>query len=400
MSLNSRKPSIRFGIFEDDFTSGELRRQGVKIKGLGPKGTMSNRREFLAKGSQVAAGVVFTNCGLVHASPQATASTSRRRQVVVSGKRVRTIDVHGHCVVPEAMALIGSPLPGLPTLLMNPATVGTRLQWMDKQGIDTQVLSVNAYWYQVRRDVAERLIRIQNETLSQICAQNPERLIALASVALQFPELAAAQLEEGVKALGLRGVSIGGSVNGEELSARKFEPFWAKAEELGALVFLHPQPQPDPLHRLQGNGALGNVIGNPLETTITLSHLIFDGTLDRFPGVKLCLAHGGGYLPSYADRSDHGCTVFPQQCGNPVLKKHPTEYLRQLYFDSLVFTSVALQHLVAVTGPGQIVMGTDYPYPWTSNSVDHILLTPGLADSDRRRILGETAAELLKLGRE
>jgi aminocarboxymuconate-semialdehyde decarboxylase len=125
--------------------------------------------------------------------------------------------------------------------------------------------------------------------------------------------------------------------------------------------------------------------------------LIFEGTFDRYPGLKLCSAHGGGFLPSYPDRSDHGCLVFPDQCGKPALKKRPTEYLRQLYFDSLVFTPEALRHLIATTGPDQIVMGTDYPFPWTTTSVDHIVSTPGLTNAQRRAILGETASKLLGL---
>src|SRR5262249_11474208 len=134
-----------------------------------------------------------------------------------------------------------------------------------------------------------------------------------ATVALQFPELAAEQLEHGIKALGLRGAGIAAFVEGEELSSRKFDPFWAKAEELQALVFIHPIQSPRTTgagKRLQASGALGNVIGNPLETTIALSHLIFEGTLDRYPNLKICASHGGGYLPSYAARMDHGCSVF------------------------------------------------------------------------------------------
>ena len=141
---------------------------------------------------------------------------------------------------------------------------------------------------------------------------------------------------------------------------------------------------------------LTNTIGNPLETTIALSHLIFEGTLDRFPGLRICAAHGGGYLPSYAARSDAILTTFPERCTGS-LKKKPTEYLRSLYFDSIVFTAEALRHLVAETGPGQIVMGTDYPYPWTKTSVDHILTTPGLSDDDRVAMLGGTAAKLLRI---
>jgi len=206
--------------------------------------------------------------------------------------------------------------------------------------------------------------------------------------------MAAQQLEHAIKNLGLRGAAIGGSVEGEELADPKFHPFWAKAEELGCLVFIHPQANPDFQKRLRGNGGLINTIGNPLETTIALSHLIYEGTLDKFPNVKICAAHGGGYLPSYADRSDAICVTFPDRCTVP-LKKKPTEYLKQMYYDSILFTPAALQHLVRYVGSSQIVMGTDYPFPWTKVSVDHILNTPNFSDDERRAMLGETAARLL-----
>ena len=151
---------------------------------------------------------------------------------------------------------------------------------------------------------------------------------------------------------------------------------------------------------------LGNVIGNPLATTIALSHLIFEGTLDRFPRLKLCAAHGGGYLPSYADRSDYGCGTRPEEC-TISLDRRPTEYLKQLYFDSLVFTSDALRHLVAVYGASQLMIGTDYPFPWTAPpgdarlprflAVDHVLDTPGLSDAERIAILGGNAAALFRI---
>jgi aminocarboxymuconate-semialdehyde decarboxylase len=344
------------------------------------------------------AEIVFVGCGLPSATPgyaEAPAGAQpqpRRREVVVNGRRVRTEDVHAHCGVPAAMALMGlKPAPSL--LMSHPAD---RLRAMDEQGIDVEALSINPYWYGADRDLARELIRIQNEALAEACAANPERFVAFASIALQHPDLAVEQLEEGVKRYGLRGAGLGGSVNGQELADPKFHPFWAKAEQLGVLVFIHPQgtAELEGTSRLQGNGVLTNTIGNPLETTIALSHLIFEGTLDRFPGLKICAAHGGGYLPSYAARSDAILTTFPERCTG-TLKKKPTEYLRQLYFDSIVFTAEALRHLVAETGAGQVVMGTDYPYPWTKTSVDHILSTPGLSDDERVAMLGGTAAKLL-----
>jgi aminocarboxymuconate-semialdehyde decarboxylase len=356
---------------------------------------MSNRRGFLKEAAGATAGIVFSGCSLLRAAPQ-SAAAAKRRQVTVGGKRVKTIDVHAHCNIPEAIALMPNP-PNGQNLFLTPERVRDRLALMDQQGTDMEALSINPFWYGVDRDLARQIIKIQNEKLAGLCEAHPDRFVAFATVALQHPDLAVEQLEEGVKKLGLRGASVGGSVNGEELSSEKFHPFWAKAEELGVLVFMHPQGVPDLRKRLQGNGMLTNVIGNPLETTIALSHLIFEGTLDRFPGLKLCAAHGGGYLPSYADRSDHGCLVFPQNCNPAPLKKRPTEYLRQLYFDALVFTPEALRHLVAQCGVSQIVMGTDSPIGWTNVAVDHILGTPSLSNADKVAILGGNAAKLLRI---
>ena len=356
--------------------------------------------------SNPASGIAFTGCEMQSAAAVGAGTSSqphahahgRRREVVVNGKRVKTIDVHAHCAVPAAMALIKHPLEA-PGLLMTDTSV--RIAAMDAQGIDVEALSINPYWYRAERDAAAQLIKVQNETLVEFCAANPDRFVAFASVALQHPDLAAEQLEEGVKKYGLRGAAIGGSVNEEELSDPKFHPFWSRAEQLGVLVFIHPQGAgaADPLSsRLKGNGMLANVIGNPLETTIALSHLIFEGTLDRFPGLKICAAHGGGYLPSYAGRSDQGCLTFPDRCPGPKdgpLKKKPTEYLKQLYYDNIMFTPEAMRHLAAEVGSSQLVVGTDYPYPWTKTAVDLVLATPGLSDAERVAMLGGTAARLL-----
>jgi aminocarboxymuconate-semialdehyde decarboxylase len=313
---------------------------------------------------------------------------------VINGRRAKTFDVHAHCVIPETLVMMGLKVETQRRGLA--MVVPDRLREMDEQGIDVEALSINPFWYRAERDVASPLIKIQNEKLAELCAAQPDRFVAFASVALQFPDLAVQQLEDGVKRLGLRGAAVGASVAGDEFSDPKFHPFWAKAEEFGVLIFIHPQSTPDLARRFKGNGWLSNVIGNPLDTTIALSHLIFEGTLDRFPGLKICAAHGGGYLPSYAPRSDHGCRVSPELCDQSVqLKKKPTEYLRTLYFDSLVFTSEALRHLAAEVGSSQIVMGTDHPIPWQDKAVDHILGTPSLTDAERASILGETAARLL-----
>jgi aminocarboxymuconate-semialdehyde decarboxylase len=338
-----------------------------------------NRRTFVSNVTRGMAGLFIAQSG----------RRSGRRQVTVGGRRIKVIDIHSHGAIPGVMEMLGQKTPTNIPLL-----IGTdRLQQMDGQGIDVEVLSINPFWYSAERNIAEKVIRTQNEKLAEFCMAHSDRFVGLATVALQHPDLAVTELEEGIRKLGLRGASVGDVVNGEELASPRFDPFWAKAEELGAPIFIHPQGIAELRTRLQGNGVLANVIGNPLGTTIALSHLIFEGTLDRFPKLKLCAAHGGGYLPAYADRSDHGCITFPEQC-TKTLKKHPTEYLKQIYFDSLIFSGEALRHLIAVAGASQIMLGTDFPYPWTTTSVDHVLNTSGLSDSERIAILGVNAAKL------
>jgi aminocarboxymuconate-semialdehyde decarboxylase len=378
---------------------------------------MTLREAFNGNTAVAMAGIAFTGCDLLGAAQgraraqapsaargkararpaqrrQEAVVASRRRQVVVAGRRVKTIDVHAHCVIPEAYALLGLKVedhrgPGI-------EEVGPRrMREMDAQGIDMEALSINPAWYRAERDVVAQVIKIQNERLAEFCATYPDRFVAFASVALQYPDLAVQQLVEGVKKLGLRGAAVGASVAGEEFSDPKFHPFWAKAEELGVLIFIHPQSTPDLARRFKGNGWLANTIGNPLDTTIALSHLIFEGTLDRFPGLKICSAHGGGYLPSYAPRSDNSLRVAPDMDTGVKLKKKPTEYLRQMYYDTLVFTSEALRHLAAEVGVSHLVLGTDHPIPWQAKSVDHILKAPGFTAAQRKAMLGETAAKLL-----
>jgi aminocarboxymuconate-semialdehyde decarboxylase len=353
-------------------------------------------------------GIVFTDCEFT-ASVSAGASASsgggsgsaahahaqQRWEVVIAGKRVKTVDVHAHCIVPDAAKVINHPLEA-PGLLWS--NVGERLAHMDKSGVDYEALSINPFWYRAERDAAAELIRLNNEALAQFCAGHPDRFVAFATAALQHPDLAAQQVEHAVKNLGFRGVGVGGSVAGEELANPKFHPFWAKCEELGVLVFMHPlgTREFEPTGRLAGSGLLTNTIGNPLETTIALSHLIFEGTLDRFPGLKICAAHGGGFFPSYANRSDAVCTTFPDRVG-PLPKKRPSEYLRggQIYADSIMFTGEGMRHLIAEMGVEHVLLGTDYPFPWNTAPVDHILTISGLSDDDKIAILGRTAAKLL-----
>ena len=369
---------------------------------------MRNRRDFLRNVAGATAGMFFGGRGLADAGFLSFQSgpAGRRREVLVGGRRVKVIDGHAHCMIREVLPVVKGHT-DLETYLSTrtDSFLGPeRLQIMDEQGIDMQALSINEFWYGTDRNLAREIIKVQNETLAQWCAARPDRFVGLASVALQHPDLAAEQLEEGVKKLGLRGAGIAGSVEGEELSARKFDPFWAKAAELGVLLFMHPQAAPYTTEnpRLGKGGS-----GNPLETTVAASHLIFDGTLDRFPGLKICLAHAGGFLPSYSGRAEAGClraaekgkrkamgVVFDENCG---IKKRPIEYFRkELLVDTMIFREEGLRQLVAECGAGQIVYGTDIPFDWPVG-VDFVLNAAFLSDAEKEAILGGNLIKLLRI---
>jgi len=198
-------------------------------------------------------------------------------------------------------------------------------------------------------------------------------------------------LADSVGKFGLRGVEISSAVNGLELSDERFDRFWSKAEELGCLVFIHPLGTS--LGERVNRHYLGNIIGQPIETTIALSHLIFGGVLDRYPRLRICAAHGGGYLPSYIGRSDHGFAVRPEAAK---IQHKPSEYLKRIYFDSLVYTAEGLRHLIEEVGVTQIMLGTDYPFDMGAYDPHaHVSAVAGLTEQERDLILGGNAARLL-----
>lgn len=364
------------------------------------------RRDFL-KNSSSAAGLTFVSCGLgATISCAQEISKSERRRVVINGRQVRTIDIHCHSYVHDVWPLIqdSEEIGYLSSLLDVPPlrrkieidNVDFRLQQMDEQGIDIQAVSlhVGQYHHWAGRDLAAEIVSIQNQRIAELCAAHPDRFVGLGAVALQHPDLAVEQMKHAVEELDMRGFMITGSVNDKELSDPMFHPFWAAAEELGTIIFIHPRNFPEGQSRLEGNGELSNVIGNPLETTVALSHLIFDGTLDRYPGVRICAAHGGGYLPSYIGRSDHCVENWPAVC-EPV-DQLPSQYLKQLYFDSLVYSTENLRHLINTVGADRLVIGTDFPFNMGNvDSINHLLSVPDLTAEDQEAILGATAAGLL-----
>ncbi len=347
---------------------------------------MTNRRNFLKTVACATAGTFVVG--------RFAAAQSARREVSLGGRRVKVVDIHAHCGVQEVEDIVrGTNLARTigAKLVLGPE----RLRLIDERGIDVQVLSVIHWWYAADEDLARQIIRVQDEGIAAWCDAHPDRFVGLTSVALQHPDLAAQQLEYAVKNLGLRGASIGGHIEGEVPSSPRFDPFWAKAEELGVPVFIHPSGAANVVRKDGLKGRLENIIGNPLETTVFFSHMIFDGTLDRFPGLRICGAHGGGYLPSYLGRSEVPCR--PEDVAECVNKKPPSEYLKtQIFADTMVFSEEGLRHLVAEMGVGQVVYGTDLPYDWP-DTLDLILNAPFLSNAEKEAIVGGNVIRLLRI---
>jgi aminocarboxymuconate-semialdehyde decarboxylase len=358
--------------------------------------------------------VLFHKCGVM-CGPQAPAKD------ISSGpaeKRARqyTVDFHCHIFVPAIERLVAS-LPEktaevqqleiasgaassehnrrvmLPMAVPKLTSLEIRLQDMDAMGVDLQVISPSAtqYYYWANRDLATVLVKEQNEAIAATCAKHPDRLTGLGNVSLQHPDLAAAQLQYLVKELGLNGVVISSSVNGESLGSDSLAPFWQKAHDLKCVVFIHPfgTTMSTRLTRFY----LSNLIGQPFETALALSELIFSGTLDRCNQVKIVAAHGGGYLPTYIGRSDHGFKVRPEARG---CAKAPHEYLKGIWFDSVVYDGMALRHLIDRVGVSQVVVGTDYPFDMGDYAPHELVASlPSLSQAERGALLGGNALGLL-----
>ena len=276
--------------------------------------------------------------------------------------------------------------------------IALRLKEMDKAGIDIQAVSPAPpqMYHWAEPGMGQELARMVNERLAEIVAQHPDRFVAMGSVPLQDADLAVSEMTYAVKKLDMRGIEIGGSVNGRNLTdpSLGLEKFFAKAEELGIVVFIHPGGYTN-AERLTEH-YFNNVIGNPLETTVAASYLIFDGVIDRHPKLKVVLPHGGGYLAHYWARMDHAWKARAD-CRTRIAKK-PSSYLEKFYFDTITFDHAMLRQQIDRFGAGHTLLGTDYPFDMgVEDPVGFIAKTPGLSASEKRQIEGANAAKLLKI---
>jgi aminocarboxymuconate-semialdehyde decarboxylase len=249
-------------------------------------------------------------------------------------------------------------------------------------------------YYGLDPDLGIATARVINDNIAEICGKHPDRFVGLGTVPFQAPEAAVAELDRLHKSLGLRGVEIATNVAGADLSEARFRPIFARAEELGLVLFMHPTGFPE-ASRFRDH-YFTNIIGNPLDTTVAVHHLIFGGVLHAHPNLKLVLSHGGGYLPAYSGRIDHAAASRPDTC--TCLRHMPTAYLKRLYFDSIVYTHPQLEYLVEEYGADHVLMGTDYPADMGEvDPIGFIASAPGLDDGERRAILGRNAARLLNI---
>lgn len=328
-----------------------------------------------------------------------------------------SIDLHAHIFTPEAEILarehprwtrvneIGRQAQGDRSFLYNQeqaaealsksTDVTLRLEDMDRMGVAVQVISPSPaqYYLWADRDLASGLVRLQNERIAECCNAYPDRFVGIGAVALQHPEMALSQLDQCMNTYHLKGVEIASYYGGMDLSNKLFEPFWELAENLQAVILIHP------LGSTLGERTvpyyLSNIIGMPLDTTLALSHLIFSGVLDRYPHLKICSVHGGGYFPSYIGRFDHGYQVRPE---SGTMKNPPSDYLRRIYFDTVVFRPDILQGLIEKAGIDQIVVGTDYPFDMGDYGLEALLgNVPGLDFKGLEAIRSGNARRLLNL---
>ncbi|MEU1085631.1 amidohydrolase family protein [Streptomyces sp. NPDC005576] len=326
-----------------------------------------------------------------------------------------TVDVHAHVLLPGVEALVAG-MPGLAAakeldarrngaaaLAVSGPMVGARipkltdvsvrLAAMDAQGVDVQLVSPSPshYHYWADEDTAEKVCRLAGEATAAHCAAAPDRLRGLGIVPLQHPGLLVPALDHALQQ-GLFGVELSSHAPGRELSDPAYEPFWARAEETGAILFLHPFGCT--LDERLDQWYLSNTVGQPTENAVALSHLIFSGVLDRHPGLKLLAAHGGGYLPTHIGRSDHAWSARTDAgsgCAHP-----PSSYLKRIHFDSLVHDPHVLRELVRVAGADRVLLGSDFPFDMGTEDPVAALRAAGLSEADFDSVRGGNAAALLR----
>jgi aminocarboxymuconate-semialdehyde decarboxylase len=331
--------------------------------------------------------------------------------------RQRTIDCHTHILGEEAMRRLAKESPKVAPVMarrgdpacrleiggvvvQNPFPrelwdTGQRLRDMDQHRVDMQVLAptVFTFFYEQEPALGLACAMLQNDEIAAETKRHPGRFVGLGGVPLQAPELAAGELKRAMTQLGLRGAMIGSNVNGRNLDDPALAPFWAAAEALGAFIFVHPHAGAA-AERL-GSYYLKNLVGLPFETTVAGASLVFGGVLERHPGLKVCLSHGGGFLPYQAGRFRHGFEVRPEAKVN--LPHGPQESIGRLFYDSILHDKRTLEFLISSAGPQYVLLGSDYPFDMGNLDCVARVEALDIPAKDRDLILGGYAGAVLGL---
>lgn len=326
-----------------------------------------------------------------------------------------TVDIHAHILVKEILAGSG-PEPWRPAIvpagdtgylvkgrnftngpafraIVEPERITAAMQ---AAKVDLAVLSTPpyAFFYDLPAAEGERANVVQNDGLARAVGSDPRHLAGLGSLPLQDVALAVRELHRIMSELGLSGVEIGSNVNGEDPGSDTYLPFWEAAEDLGAIVFVHPSYFCQLGSDRMADYYLRNLLGNPMETALFAAHLIFSGILERFPELKVVLAHAGGALPCLLGRLEHGY----QARAEPKLRisKPPSAFLGNFYFDTITHSATSLEFVIKLAGADHVLLGSDYPYDMGYECpVDIVDQLTGLSPADRERILSGNALRLL-----
>ena len=325
-----------------------------------------------------------------------------------------TIDMHAHAITDAAFKALAQETPSIGLKLtdiddqsmileiggvvQNPfprsaLDLAVRFRDLDAAGIDLQVISPSPHFFLYDEDpaVTAAAAAIVNDELIGLSSSHPERFLALGTLPLQDAGLAVRELQRIMQLPMVRGVIIGTNVKGNNLDDPSLEPLWEAAEDLGAFILVHP-------HKIAGadrmkNYYLKNVVGNPLETTIAAGCLLYSGVFDRYPKLKICLSHGGGFLPYQAGRFRHGWSVRPQDRG--AAHAGLDAGLDRFLYDTILHDAGTLEFLLDQAGPERVMMGSDYPFDM--GTLDGVRLVRGLdvADPVKGAVLRDTANRLL-----
>ena len=332
-------------------------------------------------------------------------------------QNIKAIDVHAHILTDETMALINKAAPSLgikltpidqdiSVLEVNGVPykpfprggwdVEQRLKDMDFSQVGAQVLSITpqTFLYGIDASLNAAVAALQNDQIAKTVKAQPDRFYGIATLPMQAPDKAAAELRRAMRTLGLKGAQIGSNINGRNLDDPSFEPLWEAANELKALIMVHPT-QVAGADRLKSY-YLTNLIGNPLDSTIAVASLVFGGVVARYPDIKFFFVHGGGFAPWQAGRFAHGWNVRPEPQAK--LKVPPDASLATLYYDTILHARPQLECLLTLVGTSRVVLGSDYPYDMGTFECARQVTALAIPDADKAKILNRTPLKLLGEG--